>query len=107
MDKNHVVHLVRLPWLLEPNETITEAQLERFSRKHKEKQDKIISLHENGRENVVLSVKRYLETLNYKVVLSYSPGMARYNHNLFRSMTYRLTEQHFTLHEDTKNEIDS
>jgi len=103
--------------LLKPNETITGAlyrtQLMRLSRALKEKRvhyysrhDKIILLHDNARPHVAAPVKTYLETLKDGEVLpypSYSPDIAPSDYHLFRSMTYGLSEQHFTSYEDIKN----
>jgi len=86
----------------------------RLSRALKEKahyyfrHDKIILLHDNARLHVAAPVKTYLETFKWEVLPHppYSPDIAPSDYHLFRSMTHGLSEQHFTLYEDTKNCID-
>ena len=105
--------------LLKPIETITgvlcRTQLMRLSRVYKEKRvhyysrhDKVI-LHDNDRPHAAAPVKTHLETLNWEVLSHppYSPDIAPSDYHLFRSMTHGLSEQHFTLYEDTKNWVDS
>jgi len=54
-------------------------------------------------------VKTYLETLNWEVLPHppYLPDIAPSDYHLFRSMAHGLSEQRFTLYEDTKNWVDS
>ncbi|EGI67280.1 Mariner Mos1 transposase [Acromyrmex echinatior] len=88
----------------------------RLSRALKEKRahyysrhNKIILLHDNARPHVTASVKTYMETLNWEVLLHppYSPDIAPSDYHLFRSMAHGLSEQHFTSYEDIKNWIDN
>jgi len=87
----------------------------RLSRALKEKRayyysrhDKIILLHDNAQPHVAAPIKTYLETLKWEILPypPYSPDIAPSDYHLFRSMTYGLSEQHFTSYEDTKNCID-
>ena len=106
--------------LLKPTETITgdryRTQLMRLSRalkdkrpQYNEKHDKVILQHDNARSHVAKIVKTYLETLKWEVLPHppYSLDVAPSDYHLFRSMAYRLADQHFRSYEEVKNWIDS
>ena len=102
--------------LLKPSKTITgdryRLQLIRLNRALKEKRpewdgrhDKLILLHDNARPHVAKPVKKYLEGVDWEVLLHppYSPDIAPSDYHLFRSMQSALTGERFTSHESVEN----
>ncbi|GBP18807.1 Mariner Mos1 transposase [Eumeta japonica] len=71
--------------------------------------DEIILLHGNARPHVAVPVKNYLKTLDCEVLPHppYSPDIAPSDCHLFQSMAHALSEQRFTLYENTKRWGDS
>lgn len=106
--------------LLQPDETITEiryrTQIMRLSRalkgkrpEYEQRHDKVILQHDNVWPHIAKPVKKYLETLKWKILLHplYSLDIAPSDYHLFRSMSHGLAEQRFSSYEDTKKLVDS
>ena len=70
---------------------------------------KVILQHDNARPHDARSVKTYLETLKWEVLLysPYSQDVAPSDYHLFWSMVHGLAHQHFRSYEEVKTWIDS
>jgi len=85
----------------------------RLSRALKDKRpqdrhDKVILQHDNARPYIAKSVKTYLKTLKWEILLYplYSPDIAPSNYQLFRSMAHDMADQHLRSYGEVKNWID-